>query len=55
MKDDGIKEILVIPLYPQYSSATTATVVDKVNECLGKCVANQLFVMQGLIFKIKNI
>ena len=36
MNDDGIKEILVIPLYPQYSSATTATVVDKVNECLGK-------------------
>ena len=34
MKDAGCERILVAPLYPQYSGATTATVVDKVNAVL---------------------
>jgi ferrochelatase len=34
MKDAGCTRILVMPLYPQYSAATTATVVDKVSESL---------------------
>jgi ferrochelatase len=32
----GCDRILVAPLYPQYCAATTASVVDKVNEELGK-------------------
>jgi ferrochelatase len=34
MKDDGCNRILVAPLYPQYSGATTATVVDEVGRAL---------------------
>lgn len=34
LKDAGCTRILVMPLYPQYSAATTATVVDKVGESL---------------------
>ncbi|WP_339707245.1 ferrochelatase [uncultured Sphingosinicella sp.] len=34
LKDAGCTRILVMPLYPQYSAATTATVVDKVSESL---------------------
>jgi ferrochelatase len=30
----GCEKILICPLYPQYSAATTATVVDKVNDIL---------------------
>ncbi|RDC59053.1 Protoporphyrin ferrochelatase [Alteripontixanthobacter maritimus] len=33
---DGCERILLAPLYPQYSGATTATVVDKAAETLGK-------------------
>ncbi len=36
MKAAGCERILIVPLYPQYSSATTATVNDKVFETLGK-------------------
>tara|TARA_B100000678_G_scaffold243037_1_gene214483 strand:- start:72 stop:1094 length:1023 start_codon:yes stop_codon:yes gene_type:complete len=32
LKDAGCDRILLAPLYPQYCSATTATVVDKANE-----------------------
>jgi ferrochelatase len=32
----GCDRILVAPMYPQYSAATTATVIDKVMESLGK-------------------
>ena len=32
LKDAGCERILLAPLYPQYCSATTATVVDKANE-----------------------
>lgn len=34
LKDAGCDRILVAPLYPQYSGATTATVVDKANDAL---------------------
>lgn len=34
MKDAGYDRILVTPLYPQYSGATTASVMDKVGEAL---------------------
>lgn len=32
----GCDRVLVAPLYPQYSAATTATAVDKLNEWMGK-------------------
>ncbi|GGC24397.1 ferrochelatase [Novosphingobium marinum] len=34
LKDEGCDRILVAPLYPQYSGATTATVVDSVGDAL---------------------
>lgn len=34
LKDSGCDHILLAPLYPQYSGATTATVVDKASETL---------------------
>ena len=36
MMDAGCERILLAPLYPQYCGATTATVVDKAAETLGK-------------------
>ena len=36
LKDAGCERILLAPLYPQYSGATTATVVDKAGETLSK-------------------
>ena len=36
MKDEGCERIVLAPLYPQYCGATTATVVDKASEALGK-------------------
>lgn len=36
MKRGGCDRILLAPLYPQYSAATTATVVDKAAKILGK-------------------
>ncbi len=36
LKAQGCTQVLVAPLYPQYSAATTATAVDKVNEWMGK-------------------
>ena len=36
MKDAGCERILVAPLYPQYSGATTATVIDAVGAALAK-------------------
>jgi protoporphyrin/coproporphyrin ferrochelatase len=35
-KEMGCTRILVVPLYPQYSAATTATVVDEVNRWLAR-------------------
>jgi ferrochelatase len=34
LKDDGCDRILIAPLYPQYSGATTATVIDKLGDSL---------------------
>lgn len=34
LKERGCRRVLVVPLYPQYSATTTATVVDKVFESL---------------------
>ena len=36
MKDAGCERILVAPLYPQYSGATTATVIDALGQQLAK-------------------
>ena len=36
MFDDGCTKMLIVPLYPQYSATTTASVVDKVNKTLKK-------------------
>ncbi len=36
LKDQGCDRILIFPLYPQYSAATTATVLDKAYEELAK-------------------
>jgi len=36
MKQKGIENILVLPLYPQYSATTTAAVFDKLNKSLAK-------------------
>jgi len=36
MMGEGCDRIVIAPLYPQYSGATTATVADKVSETLGK-------------------
>ena len=34
MKEGGCENIIVLPLYPQYAAATTATVCDEVYRCL---------------------
>ena len=36
LADDGCTHILIYPLYPQYSGATTASAMDKVFETIGK-------------------
>jgi protoporphyrin/coproporphyrin ferrochelatase len=36
LKDKGCDRILVFPLYPQYSAATTASVMDKLGQALAK-------------------
>jgi len=36
LQDQGCRKVLVIPLYPQYCAATTATVCDEVFRCLGQ-------------------
>lgn len=36
LKADGCERILIVPLYPQYSSSTTATVIDEVARVFGK-------------------
>jgi len=36
LKDRGCENIVVLPLYPQYAAATTATVCDEVYRCLMK-------------------
>lgn len=39
MLDEGVEEIRVLPLYPQYASASTASSVDEVTRVLNKEVA----------------
>jgi ferrochelatase len=36
LREAGCGRILVVPLYPQYASGTTGTVVDAVNACLAR-------------------
>jgi len=36
LREKGCERILVVPLYPQYAAATTASVADKVSETLAK-------------------
>ncbi len=36
LKEQGCENIIVLPLYPQYAAATTATVCDEVYRCLMK-------------------
>ena len=36
LRAKGVDRVLVLPMYPQYSATTTATVFDKVYECLGR-------------------
>ena len=35
LREAGVRRLLVLPMYPQYSATTTATVFDKVTEVLG--------------------
>ncbi|MEM9421252.1 MAG: ferrochelatase, partial [Pseudomonadota bacterium] len=36
LQSNGCDRMLVVPLYPQYSGTTTAAVIDKVSEVMGK-------------------
>jgi len=36
LKSRGVNRLLVLPLYPQFSASTTATVFDRVYACLGE-------------------
>ena len=36
LKEEGCENIIILPLYPQYAAATTATVCDEVYRCLMK-------------------
>jgi ferrochelatase len=36
LKEEGCENIIVLPLYPQYAAATTATVCDEIYRCLMK-------------------
>ncbi|MFT3763545.1 MAG: ferrochelatase [Pseudoxanthomonas sp.] len=35
LREEGVREVVVLPLYPQYSTTTTASVVDRVRELAG--------------------
>jgi protoporphyrin/coproporphyrin ferrochelatase len=36
LRDSGCEHILVVPMYPQYASSTTATVVDEATRVAGR-------------------
>ena len=36
LKEQGCEKLIILPLYPQYAAATTATVCDEVYRCLMK-------------------
>lgn len=40
LRDAGVKNVLVLPLYPQFSSSTTAAIFDQVARALKKCPAH---------------
>ena len=40
LRDAGVGNVLVLPLYPQFSSATTASVFDQVARALQRCPAH---------------
>ena len=42
MQKDGCENLIVLPLYPQYAAATTATVCDEVYRTLIKQDGNQV-------------
>jgi ferrochelatase len=33
LRNEGVRDVIVLPLYPQYSTTTTASVVDRIQEC----------------------
>ncbi len=37
INQDGMEELIILPLYPQYASSTTGSVAEKVFEEIGKC------------------
>ena len=37
LKDSGCEKVLVVPLYPQYSATTTASVCDRTFEAMEYC------------------
>ena len=40
LRDAGVENVLVLPLYPQFSSSTTASIFDQVARALKKCPAH---------------
>lgn len=40
LRDAGVKNVLVLPLYPQFSAATTASIFDQVARALKQCPAH---------------
>ncbi len=42
LKESGCENIIILPLYPQYAAATTATVCDEVYRSLMKMSGNQV-------------
>lgn len=40
LRDAGVSNVLVIPMYPQFSSSTTASVFDRLARALKKCPAH---------------
>ena len=40
LRDAGVKNVLVLPLYPQFSSSTTASIFDQVARALKQCPAH---------------
>lgn len=37
LRKKGVEQILILPMYPQYSSSTTAAIYDKLSELLKQC------------------
>ena len=65
LKDLGCEKLIILPLYPQYAAATTATVCDEVYRCLMKIrwqpslqiiphYESEKFYIEGLVQSINN-